>query len=105
MHMIKMAILSTVSKLFTHVLISKMPPITRYCVNIRPCQSPKPLAYSDPNSFSEPYKTLRKVGHTLHMEPGPFQDIVTSDRTKKLLKALGYDQVSIPQRIRSDPVS
>ena len=42
------------------------------------------------------------MGHALHMEPGPFQDIVTSDRTKKLLKALGYDQVSIPQRIRSD---
>ena len=46
MHMIKMAILSTVSKLFTHVLISKMPPITRYCVNIRlvspqnPCRTP-----------------------------------------------------------------
>ena len=44
------------------------------------------------------------MGHALHMEPGPFQDIVTSDRTKKLLKALGYDQVSIPQRIRSDLV-
>ena len=56
------------------------------------------------NSISEPYKTLNKVGHALHMEPGPFQDIVTSDRTKKLLKALGYDQVSIPQRIRSDLV-
>ena len=42
------------------------------------------------------------MGHALHMEPGPFQDIVTCDRTKKLLKALGYDQVSIPQRIRSD---
>ena len=41
------------------------------------------------------------MGHALHMEPGPFQDIVTCDRTKKLLKALGYDQVSIPQRIRS----
>ena len=38
------------------------------------------------------------------MEPGPFQDIVTSDRTKKLLKALGYDQVSIPQKIGSDLV-
>ena len=41
------------------------------------------------------------MGHALHMEPGPFQDIVTCDRTKKLLKALGYNQVSIPQRIRS----
>ena len=40
----------------------------------------------------------------MHIEPGLFQDIVTSDRTKKLLKALGYDQVSIPQRTRSDPV-
>ena len=102
-----MAILSTVSKLFTHVLISKMPPITRYCVNIRPCQSPKPAELRPKtrfNSFSESFKTLNKVGHTLPMEPGSFQDVVTSDRTKKLLKALGYDQVSIPPKIRSDLV-
>jgi len=57
-----------------------------------------PNAYDkDGNLIDEPYKTLNKVGHALHMEPGPFQDIVTCDRTKKLLKALGYDQVSIPQ--------
>ena len=74
--------------------------LLRQCITTLPTPNPSNQTVQS-YLFSEPYKTLNKVGHALHMEPGPFQDIVTCDRTKKLLKALGYNQVSIPQRIRS----
>ena len=40
-----------------------------------------------------PSKCLNKVGHALHMQPGPFHDIVTSAKSKAVLKALDYTTV------------
>ena len=40
---------------------------------------------------------MNKVGHALHMTPGPFHDIVTSVKSKEVLKALNYKTVSVPQ--------
>ena len=45
----------------------------------------------------EPLKSLMKVGHALHMTPGPFQDMVTSEKSKQILKELNYNKVSVPQ--------
>lgn len=43
------------------------------------------------------FQCLNKVGHALHMTPGVFQDIVTSERSKKILNKLGISQASVPQ--------
>ena len=48
---------------------------------------------------SDPFYSLNKVGHALHMDKGPFQDIVLSKKSKQVLNALGIEQVSVPQRL------
>ena len=53
-----------------------------------------PLAYhANEQLIDEPFKCLNKVGHALHMQPGPFHDIVTSAKSKAVLKALDYTTV------------
>ena len=37
------------------------------------------------------------MGHAIHMEPGPFQKMVKGDLSRKILRNLGIDQVSVPQ--------
>jgi len=57
----------------------------------------EPAITSDKKLKFDCFKSLNKVGHAIHMEPGPFQKMVKCDLSRKILRTLGIDQVSVPQ--------